>query len=298
MAHDHDHHNGNSRNEKRLLWAMIVTGVFMVVEVAGGIISGSLALLADAGHMLTDTAALWLAWFAFRVSRRPHDMMRSYGYHRFQVLAAFINAVGLVAIVVWIVVEAVNRLANPVAIHGDTMIAVAAAGLVVNIVAFAILHSGGKENLNVRGAAIHVLGDLLSSVAAIAAAIVIVQTGWLPIDPLLSLFVALVILRSAWRLLRKSAHILLEGAPDWFDVAEMRRKLTAAVPEVADIHHVHAWSLTAERPLLTLHAMVTDGADHGRVLDRIKEFLQHEYDVDHSTVQIESGACPDDHAGG
>ena len=291
-GHDHDHHA--TGNETRVLWAMVVTGTFVVVEIVGGVISGSLALLADAGHMLTDAASLALAWMAFRVSRRPHDRRRSYGYHRFQVLAAFVNAVGLVAIVVWIVVEAVNRLAAPVAILGETMLVIAAVGLLVNIVAFVILHGADRHNLNIQGAAAHVLGDLLSSVAAIAAAVVILTTGWTPIDPILSLVVAVIILRSAWRLLRRSSHILLEGTPDWLDIGELRTSLTAAVPEVVDVHHVHAWSLTHERPLLTLHALVADGADYDGVLARIKSFLETEYEIDHSTVQLETGVCADE----
>ena len=296
MAHDHEHHHDHAAtgNEMRVLWALVVTGSFVVVEIIGGVISGSLALLADAGHMLTDAASLALAWMAFRVSRRPHDRRRSYGYHRFQVLAAFVNAVGLVAIVVWIVVEAINRLASPVAILGETMLIIAIVGLVVNIVAFLILHGADRGNLNIQGAAAHVLGDLLSSVAAIAAALVILFTGWTPIDPILSMVVALIIMRSAWRLLRRSAHILLEGTPDWLDIGELRTSLTAAVPEVVDVHHVHAWSLTQERPLLTLHALVADGADYDRVLARIKGFLEKEYDIDHSTVQLETDVCADE----
>lgn len=296
MAHDHEHHHDHhaTGNETRVLWAMVVTGSFVVVEIVGGVISGSLALLADAGHMLTDAASLALAWMAFRVSRRPHDRRRSYGYHRFQVLAAFVNAVGLVAIVVWIVVEAINRLAAPVAILGETMLVIAAVGLVVNIVAFLILHGADRGNLNIQGAAAHVIGDLLSSVAAIAAALVILLTGWAPIDPVLSMVVAVIIMRSAWRLLRRSAHILLEGTPDWLDISELRTSLIAAVPEVVDVHHVHAWSLTQERPLVTLHALVADGADYDGVLARIKGFLDTEYEIDHSTVQLETGVCADE----
>lgn len=181
MAHDHDHAQDHAHghahghtidiagNEKRLLLAMGITGVFMVAEVVGGILSGSLALLADAAHMFTDSASLALAWLAFRVSRRPQDKHRSYGYHRFQVLAAFVNAVSLIAIAVWIVVEAVNRLVNPIEVQGGTMIVIATLGLLANLAVLAILHTGDRDNLNIRGAALHVMGDLLSSVAAIAA---------------------------------------------------------------------------------------------------------------------------------
>jgi cobalt-zinc-cadmium efflux system protein len=174
------------------------------------------------------------------------------------------------------------------------MMAVAVLGLIVNLVAFRLLHGGDQHNLNLRGAALHVLGDLLGSVAAIAAAVVILATGWTPIDPLLSLLVAALILRSAWMLVRQSGHILLEGTPSHLDIDEIKRELPAAVPAVSDVHHVHAWSLTAERPLVTLHANVRQGADHGRVLQAIKTHLSERFAVEHSTVQLEPGPCADD----
>ena len=207
----HQHHNGNMR---RILIALILTAAFMIVEVIGGIISGSLALLADAGHMLTDTMALALAAVAFQVSKRPADARLTYGYQRFQILAAFVNGLSLLLIVFWILYEAVDRFRHPVEIMGDTMLLIAAIGLIVNIIAFAVLHSGDRNNLNIRGAALHVAGDLLGSIAAIIAALVIIQTGWTPIDPLLSVAVAVLIFRSAWVLVKRSAHVLLEGAPD------------------------------------------------------------------------------------
>jgi cobalt-zinc-cadmium efflux system protein len=293
-AHDHGHAQATPDNERRVLWAMLLIGGFTLAEVAGGILSGSLALLADAGHMLTDTASLALAWAAFRVARRPHDAMRTYGYHRFQVLAAFVNGVTLMAIVGWIGIEAIRRLFSPVEVLGGMMLAVAALGLVVNLVAFAILHGAERQNLNVRGAALHVLGDLLGSLAAIVAALVILWTGWTPIDPLLSLLVAALILRSAWFLVRKSCHVLLEGTPEWLDVAELKVALSHAVPEILDVHHVHAWMLTGERPLMTLHVTVCEGSDHHAVLIAITRFLRSDYGIDHATVQIEPAGCADD----
>jgi cobalt-zinc-cadmium efflux system protein len=223
-------------SERRVFWAMVLTGGFMGIEVVGGLVSGSLALLADAGHMLTDFAALGLAWFAFRIARRPPDQRRSYGYHRIQVLAAFVNGIVLVAVVGWILVEAVGRLLAPVEVLGGVMLAVAVGGLLVNIAAFALLHGGDRDNINLRAAAIHVLGDLLGSAAAILAAGVILGTGWMPIDPLLSVLVALLILRSSWLIIKKSAHILLEGTPDWLDVGRLRADLVAQVPGVEDVH--------------------------------------------------------------
>ena len=184
-GHDHSHApTVTMNNERRVFWVMLLTGGFMVVEAAGGLISGSLALLADAGHMLTDTAALALSWFAFRMARKPADPKRSFGYHRFQILAAFANGMTLFAIVAWIIIEALSRLLHPVEVQGLPMISIAAVGLVINILGFWILSRGEKENLNIRGAALHVMGDLLGSVAAIAAALIILTTGWLPIDPI------------------------------------------------------------------------------------------------------------------
>jgi len=295
MADDHGRREkADAGNERRVFLAMLLTGSFMVAEAIGGIVSGSLALLADAGHMLTDAASLALAWAAFRIARRPHDARRTYGYHRFQVLAAFVNGVALIAIVGWIAIEAVRRLLEPVKVLGGLMLTIAVLGLLVNVAAFAILHGGDRENLNLQGAALHVLGDLLGSIAAIVAALVILWTAWMPIDPLLSILVALLILRSAWFVVRRSAHILLEGTPDWLDIEELRAELTAAVPEVQDVHHVHAWMLTSERPLMTLHAGVREGANQHEVLLAIGRFLEHRFGIGHATIQLEPSGCPDD----
>jgi cobalt-zinc-cadmium efflux system protein len=243
MAHDlgHDH---PASNERRVFWALIITAGFMLVEVAGGLISGSLALLADAGHMLTDAIALFFSWIAFRMARNPADAKRSYGYHRLQIGGALVNGLTLVLVVGWIGIEAVRRIMEPVAIMGDTMLAVAIAGLLVNLAAFRIIHGGassrGRGNLNLASAAAHVMGDILGSAATIAAALVIIFFGWTLADPVLSLLVALLILKSSWSIIRKSMHILLEGTPDWLDVEELKARLVAALPEVQDIHHVHA----------------------------------------------------------
>jgi len=277
-------------SERKVFWVMLLTGGFMLAEVVGGIVSGSLALLADAGHMLTDFAALALAWFAFRLGRRPADAQRSYGYHRFQVVAAYTNGISLFAIALWIVVEGVGRLVDPVEVMGPQMLVIATLGLLVNIFAFWILSRGGNGNLNVRGAAVHVLGDLLGSVGAIAAALIILWTGWMPIDPILSVVVALLILRSAWRITKEAGHILLEGTPPGIDAASVGAAL-GEVAGVLDVHHVHVWSLNTERPLLTLHAVVEDGADRNRVLRDANRVLEERFGIRHATVQLEHGGC-------
>ncbi len=291
--HAHDP-NVDKASERRIWVALLITGGFMLIEVGGGLLSGSLALLADAGHMLTDTAALALAWVAFRVADKPADEKRTFGYHRFQILAAFVNGLTLVGIVGWIVIEALRRLLHPIEVLGAPMLAIAVLGLVVNLGVYALLHGADSKNLNVRGAAIHVLGDLLGSAAAITAAGIILWTGWTPADPLLSLLVAILILRSAWSLLRKSGHILLEGMPEWLDTAAMRARLVDAVPELLDIHHVHVWSLNPRMLLLTMHADVRPGLDQPRALREMKRILKHEFGISHSTIEFDVGECADE----
>ncbi len=292
MTHDHSKADGNIR---RVLIALVLTGTFMVIEVIGGILSGSLTLLADAGHMLTDTMALALAAVAFRVSSRPADSKRSYGYQRFQILAAFVNGLSLLIIVGWILIEAVRRLMSPSEVIGPMMLAVATAGLFVNIFAFIVLHGGDKDNLNIRGAVLHVAGDLLGSVAAIVAAIVIIYTAWMPIDPILSILVALLILRSAWHLVKRSAHILLEGAPEWLDKDRMQERLVERVPAVNSIHHVHVWGLTPQHLMLTMHVALTGNPpEPTAVVRRIKGVLREDFGISHSTIEIETVDCADD----
>jgi cobalt-zinc-cadmium efflux system protein len=293
MAQDHVHRAEKS-NLKRVMIALVLTGTFMVVEVIGGIISGSLALLADAGHMLTDTMALALAAAAFHVSKRPAGGNLTYGYQRFQILAAFVNGLSLLLVVGWIFYEAVERFITPRDILGGTMLTVAAAGLVINIISFAVLHSGDQENLNIRGAALHVAGDLLGSVAAIVAAVVIIYTGWTLIDPILSIAVAFLILRSAWVLVKRSAHVLLEGAPDWLDVADLRDQIVAKVPGVEGIHHVHVWGLTPQQLMLTMHLQLAEDApSQSAVVRGVKEYLRDEYGIGHSTIEVEIDGCAD-----
>lgn len=290
--HGHGHSHLNHANETRLAFAAGITGLFMAVEIVGGTISGSLALLADAGHMFADFAALTLAWFAFRLSRRPADWRRTYGFDRFQVIVAFGNGIALFVVAGWIVLEAIERLGEPVPVQGPVMAAVAAAGLAVNIVAFLILHGADRDNLNVRGAALHVMGDLLGSVAALVAAGVILWTGWTPIDPILSVLVAALILRSAWQVVGASGHILLEGAPAHLDVDRIAGDLTSTVDGVEAVHHVHAWSITQERSMVTLHARIAEGVRDVDAIAAIKARLHAEFGIDHATVEIERPGSP------
>ncbi|WP_110677278.1 cation diffusion facilitator family transporter [Salinicola sp. RZ23] len=312
-AHHHDHHHDHGGHHhyhdhtpevtadsaKRVKWAMLLTAGFMLAEVVGGWVSGSLALLADAGHMFSDSFSLGLALFAFAMGRRAPDTRRTFGYQRFQVLAAFVNGLTLFGIAVWIFIAAVQRFTQPVEVLAGPMMVIAVLGLLVNLVVFKILHGGDQENLNLRGALLHVLGDLLGSVAAIVASVVILLTGWTPIDPLLSVLAAGLILRAAWTILRRSAHTLLEGTPEGLDVDQIRQALLA-VEGVSGLHDMHVWGLTPQDPLLSAHLVIASADQHDAVIERAYGVLQERFAIHHATLQVETAACRtggDCHAG-
>ena len=294
MGHDnHDHSHDHPDNEVIVGRAFILIAGFMGVEAIGGVLTNSLTLLADAGHMFLDATALGLTWYSLRLSKRNHDHNLSYGYHRFQVLAAFINGLTIFALIIWILLEAYSRLRAPEGMLALPALSVAVIGMIVNIVAFRWLH-GAHDNASVRSATLHVIGDLLGSAAAIIAALSVYFTGWLYADPLLALVIVVILGRGAWRVTKDSAHILLEGVPAGINLAEIAGTLAARVPGVIEVHHVHAWALTAEKPLVTLHASVEDQTELSGVVTRMKAVLNDEFGIDHSTIQVEHGLCPDD----
>jgi cobalt-zinc-cadmium efflux system protein len=289
----HAHPHARPQDGRGLLWALALTGGFAIIEIIGGTLAGSLTLFADAGHMFADTASLALAWVALRFADLPSDRRRTYGYQRLQVLAAFVNSLLLLGGVLWLAYAAIGRLRQPTPVAAPLMLVVASGGLVVNLAALFFLRRGDAANLNLRAAYLHVLSDLLGSVMAIAAASIVMMTGWMRIDPLLALVVAIMIVLSAGRLLAKSTHILLEGTPEWLDVDELQRELKATVAGVLDVHHVHVWCLTSSEPLLTLHARIAAGASSEIVLVEIKKFLAKRYALEHSTIQLEPADCAD-----
>ena len=294
----HDHlFSANAQHRAdggRLVAAFGVISVFMVVEVVGGILSGSLALLADAAHMMTDAFALALAASAHWMAARPANRRLHFGYRRLQVLAAFVNGIALIALMSWIIFEAFQRSIKPVEVSWAPMLVIAALGLAANAIAFRLLHSAGERDINIKGAMLHVASDLLGSIAAVIAAIVIWQTGWTRIDPILSVFVAVLIGRSALKLLRETTHILLEGAPSHIDADALAADLKSAIDDVDDIHSVKIWQLTPDQPRLTLHAKLRDGAAADEALRALKSRLEATYGIHESTIQIEGGGdCPD-----
>ncbi len=262
----------------------------MLVEAAGGIFAHSLALLADSAHMLTDAASLALSYAAMRVSLRPATSELSYGHHRWQVLAAFVNGLALIVLALWILVEAATRLMSAAHVDGKVVAAVALVGLGANLGAFLVL-SRGESNLNVRGALAHVIGDMLGSGAAMLAGIIILWSGWTPIDPLLSALVAALMIRSGWSVARESAHILLEGTPDGLDPELVERTLKERIPQLDGIHHMHSWSLSDERPILTLHATIRQGSNSDQCIREITRELHRAFNVSHATIQIEYESC-------
>lgn len=288
----HTHDLGGT-DKKRVLAVAVLTGGFMIAEAAAGLFTGSLALLADAGHMLTDSIALWLAWYAFHLSDRPATKRHTYGLGRVKTLVAYTNGITIFAVALWICYEALTRFINPAPVLGGPMLVVATLGLLVNIAGFVILHGGDRESLNMRGAIIHVLGDMLGSVAAIIAAIVIIFTGWTPIDPILSVLVSVLILSTAWSLMRDAAHLLLEGTPGRIDRDAIAEDLQKSIKGLREVHHMHVWSLDGKKNMATLHACLDEGSDAQAAVMQIKMRLAGTHGIDHATVEPEYGVCAD-----
>lgn len=296
QEHEHVHGHGHlsySGNERRLLVAFALTAAMLVVEAAGGWLSGSLALLADAAHMLVDAAALMFAWLGTRYARRPADARRSFGYTRLEVLVGYSNSLIQFVLVAWIAVEAMLRLHDAQPILSGMMFVIALAGLLVNAFVLAVLGRHDHDDLNTASARLHVLGDLFGSLGAIGAALLIRYFGWLWADPVASVLVSLLILSSAWRLLRRSGHILLEGAPEGIDADLVGDTLKNEASGVREIHHVHVWQLAGGYHVATLHARLVDGADADAAIKSIRSLLSERFRIEHTTVQLEQLACAD-----
>ncbi|HEX6940373.1 MAG TPA: cation diffusion facilitator family transporter [Longimicrobiales bacterium] len=294
--HDHAHAHGPAHahaldlrrgaGKKRLKLVLALTGTFMVVEFAGGWLANSLALMADAGHMLTDVASIALSLFAIWFAQRPATPEKTYGYLRWEILAALLNGAALIVLSLFIFYEAFRRFREPVEVEGGLMLAVAVGGLLVNVAAALSLHRHAEHSLNVRGAYLHVLGDLLGSVGAIVAALVILATGWTVADPLISLAVGGLILFSSWKLVRESVDVLLEAVPPHIDLSEVREAIDA-IPGVDDVHDLHVWTVTSGYFAMSGHAVVDDPAEHQRVLQEIHDRLADRFGIRHITVQLE-----------
>ena len=281
--HGHDHGEGTRR---ALASVLALTAGFTVVESVGGLLTGSLALLADAGHMLSDNLSLGIALFAAWLAQRPATPNKSFGYRRAEILAALANGVTLVAVAVWIFFEAYSRFADPPEVLGAPMLAVATLGLLVNVIGAVILYRSGGESLNVEGAMRHVFADALGSVGAIAAAAVIILTGWRYADPLISVAIGALILGSSWKLLKDSTNILLEATPHGLDASEVGTKMASA-EGIVEVHDLHIWTITSGFPALSAHVLVGYQEDcHARRRD-LETLLAHDYGISHTTLQVD-----------
>ena len=283
---DHAHAHSDPRDQvRRLRLALAITSTFLFAEVVGGILSNSLALLADAGHMLTDVAALALSLFVAWFSRQPHDQRRTYGYLRWEILAAFLNGATLLLISVWISFEAVMRLRQPEAVESGMMLVIAVVGIVANVAAALVLHPASEASLNLRGAYLHVVGDLLGSVATVIAALLVRFTGWVVADPIASILMTLLIVRGAWRLVRESVDVLLESTPAHIAVGAVRKQLEA-IPGIESIHDLHVWTVTSDVIAMSVHAIVREPERHQHVLEHVHDAMLL-FGIQHVTVQLE-----------
>jgi cobalt-zinc-cadmium efflux system protein len=290
LSHHHNHlGQGQEKNQRKVLLAAIITATYMLVEIIGGLWVNSIALVADGVHMLTDAMALALAWWGFHISRKPANECMTFGYQRVQILTAFINGFTLLLIVGGIVIMAVQRFIEPQDVMGKEMFIIAVIGLLNNLLVFWILHSGDQHNLNMRGATLHFLGDTLGSIAVIGGAIIIYYTGWMAIDPLLSLLMAVIIGVGAYRLTRESAHVLLEGVPAGYEIKNIAADLERHFDYLTAVHHIHLWAIAEDQVMMTLHAKTDLAHINDETLAEIKDYLLQEHKVHHVTLQLESG---------
>ena len=291
--HSHNHSHGHVHGTGKILgWSLLATTVFVLIEVVAGLQAHSLALLSDAAHNFTDALAIGLAWVGLRMQTKPADETKTYGYHRASVLSAFVNALTLVALSAWILYESVLRLRNPEVVHESVMMAVAGLGLLLNGAIMLALRAGSKNDINIRSAFIHMLGDALGSVAIIAGAVAIRYTGWLRVDPVLSIVIALLIVWTAWDIIRESLNILLEGLPRGIRLVDVAEAM-GGVTGVLGVHDLHIWSLGSKTHALSCHVLIEDVPPSASdcILRSLNTLLEHKYGISHTTVQFEHVSC-------
>ncbi len=292
LGHHHHHGGAGAGHEKRLLWTLGLAAAYMVAEGVGGYLTGSLALLADASHMLSDVAALGLSVFAIRIARRPPTPTRTYGHYRTEILAALVNGAMLVALAIYVVVEASRRLSAPPSVDAPVMMGIAAGGLLFNIVGMQLLSAGREESMNVRGAWLHVATDALGSLQTIIAGGLIWAFGWRWADPAASIVIALLVIYSSWSLLRDAVGVLMEGVPRHLDVVAVRDAL-AGVSGVVSVHDLHVWTITSGRDALSAHLVVGEATTRSLTLQEVRGTLADRFGIKHVTVQIEQDECGD-----
>lgn len=290
MGAGHDHGTSSIRHERPLWWALGLTGGFLVVEVIGAYLTNSLALLSDAAHMGTDTLALMIALFAVRLSRRPADAKRTFGYVRMEAMGAMANGLLLFAVAGYILWEAAGRFRQPPEVSAIGMLFIATIGLIVNLIAMRLLKAGSGESLNVKGAYLEVWSDMLGSLGVIAGAILIQFTGWAVVDPILAVLIGLWVLPRTWALLREAGNVLMMGVPEGVQLDAIRAALLAH-PGVTDVHDLHVWALASSEPALTAHLVVVEGTDDALLRQQLNVMLDQKFKIEHTTLQVETGDC-------
>ena len=291
-GHDHSHSHGAGANSRMLAIALGLTTIFLIAELIGSFVFNSLALLSDAAHMFTDSAALAIALAAVKIGQRPADDTRTFGYRRFEILAAAFNALLLFAVAAYVLYEGIKRFFEPTEVQSMGMLIVATIGLAINFISMKLLSAGKEQSLNVKGAYLEVWADMLGSVGVIVGAGVIMLTGWQWVDPLVAIGIGLWVLPRTWILLKDTTQILLEGVPRGIDLNQLRAAI-AATPGVAGVHDLHVWSLTSDDHSLSTHVELAEGADFESVRTAVAARLQADYEIDHATIQVERKACGD-----
>lgn len=295
MGAGHDHGTSEIKHERPLWWAFGLTVCFLIAEVVGGLLTNSLALLSDAAHMMTDAIALAISLVAVRLSRRPPDAKRTYGYARMEAIGAMINGGLLFVVAGYILWEAVGRFRQPPDVSSTGMLAIAAIGLVVNLIAMRLLKVGSGTSLNVRGAYLEVWSDMLGSVGVIIGALVIRFTGWTVADPIIAVLIGLWVLPRTWTLLRQAGHVLMQGVPAGMELGAIRTMLLSQ-PGVRELHDLHVWALGSQQAVLTAHVVLQDGdVDAEQVRRTLATALEEQFNVHHTTLQVESTPCGDEH---
>lgn len=289
MGHGHGH-SASGKNKGRLAIVLGLTTLYLIAEVVGGILTNSLALLADAGHMLTDVGGLALALLAIKFAERPASPQRTYGYYRAEILAALANAVVLIVISLYVLYEAYERFRDPPKVESQTMLLVAALGLVINVAGMLVLRKGSGESLNMKGAYFEVLSDMLTSIGVLVAGGIMWATGWYYADPLISAGIGLFIFPRTWLLLKDAVGVLLEGTPSDVNIAALREGV-GAVPGVAGVHDLHVWSLTSGVNAMSAHVVLAEGFAYDAVLASVREFIHEKFKIEHTTVQVEPKSC-------
>jgi len=289
VSHHHNHiGKANKNNQRKILIAAIITASYMLVEIIGGLWVNSIALVADGVHMMTDALALAVAWWGFHMGQKPATERMTFGFQRFQILTAFVNGFTLLLIVGGIAFMAIHRFLEPQEVMGKEMFIIALIGMFNNLLVFWILHSGDQNNMNMRGATLHFLGDTLGSVAVIGGAILIYYTGWMPIDPILSLIMVVIIGVGAYRLTKESGHLLLEGVPAGYEIQGIKEDLECHFDYLTCVHHIHLWAISEEQVVMTLHAKTDLEHINDETLSAIKQYLLEEHRVHHVTLQLET----------